>query len=75
LSKRQKELKSLIESCGLVVLNVDHTKSQHLKFRIKASDGREANFVTSNTPSCRRADMNNRSFLRRFAAESAGQGA
>lgn len=70
--KRQRELKSLVESVGLQVVKAQSTGGSHYKIRVRAEDGDEQNFIFSRTPSCNRADLNNRSVLRRWAAEHTG---
>lgn len=60
-----RDVEDLIEKAGLMVISVE--RQSHFKARVRAPDGRESVQVISCTPSDRRALMNIRADLRRFA--------
>lgn len=67
MSAREREVRKIVEGCGLAAIEIGSTGSGHIYSIVRSSDGREKKFFFSRTPSDRRGDMNKASLLRRFA--------
>lgn len=64
---RARELSKLVDECGLRLVEIVQTGGSHYKVIVERNDGVRRNIICSLTPSDRRAHLNNRALLRRFA--------
>lgn len=67
MNKTHREAARMAERVGLEVLSLCESGSNHLKVRVRRTDGTEANFIFPLSTSDRRAEKNRESDLRRFA--------
>lgn len=59
------EIKEDVQLAGLHLIGVKEHK--HIRIFVRAKDGRETTVITSLSPGDRRARLNRRGYLRRFA--------
>lgn len=61
-----RDVENMVEGAGLMVVSVEQTS--HFKARVRRlSDGRETMITFAVSPGDRRAELNQRAYLRRFA--------
>lgn len=70
LQRAGKEYKQMLESEGLEVYHWEMTGSAHYRMYCRAPDGRETQFIISNTPSDNRATLNGRALARRWLRQA-----
>lgn len=66
-SGQLRDLRRMVEAEGLVLADTSRTGGDHLRLTVKRGDGVTRHVIMGITPSDRRADLNNRAELRRFA--------
>lgn len=69
MSKRTREIKSVVEGAGLDLVELSSRGSGHYGAQVRAKDGTERMYVFACSLSDWRGDLNKRSELRRFARE------
>ena len=66
MSKRKREIVSLVEAEGLQVVSIGLNGRTHYELAVRAADGRERKFTTSLTPSDRKSNLAFRTDVRKF---------
>lgn len=64
--KVQREMKSLAESMGLTVVEVEHAQAGHQKIRVQAPDGRQKCFTFGTSSSDHRVWLARKMDFRKF---------
>ena len=64
---RVNDLRKLVEGTGLKLLDCSISGGTHYRLVLERSDGEQTIFFASLSPSDRRAALNNRALMRRFA--------
>lgn len=70
MNKRFRELRKQVAECGLQLESMTTSGGTHIRLVVRRTDNRIKTVIVALTPSDRRADLNNRALLRRFAKEA-----
>ncbi|WP_418122263.1 hypothetical protein [Variovorax sp. 160MFSha2.1] len=70
IQKRKRDLDTLVERCGLELLQTSMTGQGHLKLTVRAPNGKTRAFAVASTPSDWRGEKNQEAEFKRFARDN-----
>lgn len=67
MKNKERQVRQMVKACGLQLVDMHLTQSNHFKVRVRSEDGRETTHVMSKTGSDHRTQKNEEAGLKRFA--------